>query len=176
MSAAQRVVLPPPMRAPVAFYSYAEEAARRYDVTERVVPLPMSELESPWGVGLATAWQRFAAPACGLIAALILVVGYLAYSSQAGSVATAAAPRPSIIMPVEIAVSPEAAVQRAAEPAAEPEIEASVVAETVSAPVTATKRTAPIKRVGPASSKTRRRPVVIDASTPLGNLRPSRSF
>lgn len=164
VSAAQRIVaLPPPLRAPMTFYSYAEHSARRHDITERVAPLPMSELESPWGVGLATAWQRFAAPACGLIAALILVVGYLAYSSQSPSIATAAAPAPAIVMPVEIAVTSDPIVEPAAASAAS-KVE---IVPTVVMPV-ATKQT--------AQKKTKRRPVRFDASTPLGNLRPSRSF
>ena len=170
ISAAGRVALPPPLRAPVAFYSYAEESARRHCDTERVVPLSMSDLESPW---LTNTWQRFAAPACGLIAALIFVVGYLAYSSQGGAVATAAAPAPAIVMPVDVAVSEEAPVEVEAPSATE-----TIRAETVPATSkhAATKRIAAKKRVTSTSSKTKRRPIRFDASTPLGNLRPSRSF
>ena len=173
VSAAGRVALPPPQRAPVAFYSYAEETARRHDVTERVVPLSMSELESPW---LDNMWKRFAGPACGLIAALILVVGYLAYSTgQSGAVSTAAAAAPAIVMPVEVAASEDLATAIEAASATETVRTATVPAPTKQAP---TKRIASKKRVSSSSTsgKTKRRPIRFDSSTPLGNLRPGRSF
>lgn len=172
VSAARRVALPPPQRTPVAFYSYAEESARRHDVTERVAPLAMSDLESPW---LDNMWKRFAGPACGLIAALILVVGYLAYSTgQSGAVATAAAPAPAIVMPVEVAVSEDLPAELEAPSATETVREATVPMAMKQAP---SKRIASKKRVSSTStsSKTKRRPIRFDASTPLGNLRPSRS-
>jgi len=175
---APRVPLPPPLRAPVAFYSYAEEAARQHLDTERVAPLPMSELESPWLGWLATAWQRFAAPACGLIAGLILVVGYLASSSQGAAIATTAAPSTAIRLPTELALqAPEPIEPVLAEPPPAAEVEPTLVAEPAAAlaahvPV---KRSAPKKRVSTAS-RAKRGPIRIDASTPLGNLRPSRSF
>jgi len=166
--------LPAPLRAP-AFYSYAEEAARQHLDTERVAPLAMSDLESPWIVRLAAAWQRFAAPACGLIAGLILVVGYLASSSPTGAIATAPAPTPAIILPVEAAAS-TALVEDVRTDA--PPVAAVATAEPVAAPPSRVpaKRVASKKRAIATASRSKRGPIRIDASTPLGNLRPSRSF
>ncbi len=169
--------LPAPLRTP-AFYSYAEEAARQHLDTERVAPLPMSDLESPWIVRLAAAWQRFAAPACGLIAGLILVVGYLATSSQGGSIATAAAPAPELVMPVAISVTAPDPVEDVRLDAPPPSVASTTAAEPATAPPSRVpaKRVAPKKRVISTASRSKRRPIRFDTSTPLGNLRPSRSF
>jgi len=168
--------LPAPLRTP-AFYSYAEEAARQHLDTERVAPLPMSDLENPWIVRLAAAWQRFAAPACGLIAGLILVVGYLASSTQGDSSATAAAPAPEIVLPIAISVTAPDPVEPTDAPPS-PEVAAVAAAESVAAPPSRVpaKRLAQKKRVISTASRSKRRPIRFDTSTPLGNLRPSRSF
>jgi len=177
-----------PLPAPTAFYSYAEEAARQHLDTERVAPLPMSDLEDPW-VNLHGAWQRYAAPALGLIAALIFVVGYLAYSSQAnGGNATSAALAPTLTMPVVISpIDGDDSFNAPVEaPAAVPRTPTvPELADATDAPAhRATKRTSAKKRVASSTSSTssgsssaskgKRRPVRLDTSTPLGNLRPSR--
>ncbi len=174
-----RTPLPPPLRAPVAFYSYAEEAARQHLDTERVAPLPMSDLEDPWLSHLHGAWQRFAAPALGLIAALIFVVGYLAYSSQSrGGNATSAALAPTLTMPVEVApiVTDDSFNLPVEAPAAAPRTP-TVPDASDAPPRTATKRMSSKKRVASSSSasKGKRRPIRFDTSTPLGSLRPGRN-
>ena len=170
----------PPRPAPVymlPFYSYAESQAQYGLDTERVAPLPMSALRPDWSVALAKLWSRFAAPACGAIAGLIFVVGYLAYSSQSGraaiaATATHAAP---IVMPA-IAMSTDAPSDDEGEPPA-PAVMVPTVSEVhVAKPVkraVAGKRIASPKRVATSSSK--RRPIRLNDATPLGDLRPSRS-
>ncbi|MBL0214877.1 MAG: hypothetical protein IPQ07_13460 [Myxococcales bacterium] len=182
VSSVRRAPLPPPAR---PFYSYAETAAAQHLDTERVAPLPMSSLRPTWLEWLATSWTRFAAPACGAIAGLILVVGYLAYSSQRGAgIATAAAPAGPIVMPAEIAMMAPAPSEDAAEAIAETPVEVPAREPTVSpiSPVAKViaqtrrgggKRVASIKR--PSSSSSKRRPIRLNDSTPLGDLRPSRS-
>jgi len=179
---AMRAPLPPPLRAPTGFYSYAEDNARQQQLdTERVAPLSMSDLESPWLTHLHGAWQRFAAPALGMIAALILVVGYLAYSSQSGGNATSAALAPTLTMPVVVApiVTEDSFNLPVDAPAASPRIPTVPEAAEAPAPRATSKRMSPKKRISTSStsstaSKGKRRPVRIDTSTPLGNLRPSR--
>lgn len=157
------------------FYSHAE-AQPQYGVeTERVDPLPMSSLRPDWYVSLAKLWSRYAAVACGAIAGLIFVVGYLAYASQnRAAIASAAVPAPRIVMPVEVAV---------AEPVAEP-APLAVRAPTIPEPaVTEVADEAaiakPVKRQAAKRVATKqaskRRPIHLNDSTPLGDLRPSRS-
>jgi hypothetical protein len=159
---AVRVPLPAPLRPPTAFYSYAEASAQRADITERVAPLPMSDL-APWFTLLGQVWQRFAAPIVGGIAGLIFIVGYLAYStSQPDAVESSATHAPAITMPV--AISDEPIVEDA------PVARVPTVPERVEAPAHAKVKHAKKK------SSAKRRPVRLDTSTALGNLRPSRSF
>ncbi len=175
MSSVRRAPLPPPAR---PFYSYAETQAAQHLDTERVAPLPMSALRPTWLEWLATSWTRFAAPACGAIAGLIFVVGYLAYSSQRGAgIATAAATAGPIVMPAEIAMTapaPSEDIDAPSEvPAREPTVSpiapvAKAIAQTKRG---GGKRIASTKR--PSASK--RRPIRLNDSTPLGDLRPSRS-
>ncbi len=152
-----RVSLPPPRE----FYSYSEQCGAQHLDTERVTPL---SLRPTWMERLALAWPKLAAPACGAIAGLILVVGYLAYANQPRTViAATAAP---ITMPAEIALAVPA--PRDEVPVREPTVSPiSPVAKVIAA----TKRTnsKPTKRVG------KRAPVRINDTTPLGDLRPSRS-
>lgn len=140
-----------------AFYSHAE--AQQLD-TERVAPLPMSSLRPDWMELLDRAWTRFAVPVVGMIAGLILVVGYLAYSSQAGNViagAAAAVEATPIVMPAEVAVAVA---------------EEAPVAE---APVAPREPTVTKVNAKPMKKASKRRPVRLNDSTPLGDLRPSRS-
>lgn len=173
---ARPVVAPPAPMYMLPIYTPAES---QYGLeTERVAPLPMSSLRPSWESALANAWQRFAAPICGAIAGLIFIVGYLAYSSQGGhAIAASAAPVAPVVMPTEIAVAmpvenPVIEEQAAvvAQPAVSP---AAIAAPTVSVVHVEkpTKRIASSKRV--ASSK--RRPIRLNDSTPLGDLRPSRT-
>lgn len=147
-----------------AFYSYAEAHDAQQLDTERVAPLPMSSLRPDWMELLDRAWTKFAVPVVGMIAGLIFVVGYLAYSSQSGSkvagAAASAVDAAPIVMPAEVAVADEAPV--ADVPVATPVVREPTVTKVNAKP--------PVKR---ASSK--RRPVRINDSTPLGDLRPSRA-
>ncbi len=139
-----------------AFYSYAE--TQQLD-TERVAPLPMSSLRPDWMELLDRAWTRFAVPVVGMIAGLIFVVGYLAYSSQGGNViagAAAAVEAAPIVMPAEVAVAAEAPIADAPVAPREP---------------TVTK----VNAKPPVKKASKRRPVRLNDSTPLGDLRPSRS-
>lgn len=183
VAASMRAPLPPPLRAPTAFYSYAEDAARRHLDTERVAPLPMSDLEDPWVTHLHGTWQRFAGPALGMIAALILVVGYLAYSSQSGGgTATSTALGATLTMPVVVApiVTEDSFNVPADPPAAEPRAPTvPAAAETADVPPqrSTAKRMSSKKRISSSSStasKGKRRPIRFDTSTPLGSLRPGR--
>ena len=151
------------------FYSYAESQTQYGLDTERVVPLPMSSLRPSWEELLVKAWQRFAAPACGMIAGLIFVVGYLAYSGQRGAaIASSASPVAPMVMPA-IAMTADAPNEDDVAPA--PAMIPTVSEIHTAKPAKATKR--PAKRV--ASSSTKRRPIRLNDSTPLGDLRPSRS-
>ncbi|MBL9016659.1 MAG: hypothetical protein JNL83_20900 [Myxococcales bacterium] len=169
------IAVPPPLpraAAPVAFYSFAEEQAARAAHepacpwaldTERVAPLPYGSIRPSWIDALDRMWSRFAAPALGMIAGLILVVGYLAYSTQAAPIASAA----SAARPVAPAVVMTAELEEPAVPAAELPIPRSepTVAQ-VNAPAPAAK---------PArAKKAKRAPIRINDATPLGDLRPSR--
>ena len=183
---AVRAPLPPPQR---PFYSYAEECARQHLVTERVPRLPAPGLRRTWAELLEGAWSRFAAPACGLIAGLIFVVGYLAYSSQRGAgIATSAASVAPIVMPAEVAMASPAetdeiaprvvAVDReptvaAVNPPSEPTRRAKAVR---AAPRSASADELPARAsVSRKASATKRRPIRLNDATPLGDLRPSRS-
>jgi hypothetical protein len=147
-----------------AFYSYAEAQNAQQLDTERVAPLPMSSLRPDWMELLDRAWTRFAVPAVGMIAGLIFVVGYLAYSSQGGAAVAGAAASSAEAAPIVMSTEVAAAEQA-------PVADAPVVAPPAPREPTVTKVNAkpPVKR---ASSK--RRAVRINDSTPLGDLRPSR--
>ena len=148
-----------PVRVP--FYSFAEQQAAQQQQldTERVAPLPMSSLRPDWMELLDRAWTRFAVPAVGMIAGLIFVIGYLAYSSQGGEAvagAAASAEAAPIVMPAEVAVAEQAPVVEAPAAPREPT-------------VTKVNAKPPVKRAS------KRKAVRINDSTPLGDLRPSRS-
>lgn len=176
VNAADRVVVvtaAPP--APAPFYSFAEEqaalAAPPRDPwaidTARVDPLPFDSIRPGWLDALDRLWSRFAAPALGMIAGLILVVGYLAYSSQAApvaSAATAARPvAPAVVMTAEL----DAPV------AAAPAVTATAI-EAPEAPAAA-EAAPPRPAARPArAKKAKRGPVRVNDATPLGDLRPSR--
>jgi hypothetical protein len=141
-----------------AFYSYTE--SQQLD-TERVAPLPMSSLRPDWMELLDRAWTKFAVPAVGMIAWLIFVIGYLAYSSQGGKAvagAAASADAAPIVMATEVAIAEEA-------PVAAPVVPLAMREPTVT-------KVNPKPAVKRAS---KRRPVRVNDSTPLGDLRPSRS-
>lgn len=156
------------------FYAYSESQSQYGLETEHVAPLPMSALRPDWYVTLAKLWSRFAAPACGAIAGLIFVVGYLAYASQDRSaLAASATPAPRIVMPVEVAVAAPASDEVRA-----PTIPEATIADDVDDAPTAK----PVKRAVPkriatkrVSSSGKRRALRLDDATPLGDLRPSRS-
>jgi hypothetical protein len=151
------------------FYSYAESQTQYGLDTERVVPLPMSSLRPSWEELLVKAWQRFAVPACGMIAGLIFVVGYLAYSSQRGvAIASSASPSAPIVMPA-IAMSAESPSE---DESPAPAVRMPTVSEVHANPAKTAKRVAPTKRV---ASSGKRRPIRLNDATPLGDLRPSRS-
>jgi len=181
VNAADRIVAPTPQAgvpavlplaaAPVAFYSFAEEQAALAAQqpacpwagdTERVAPLPYDSIRPSWIDALDRMWTRFAAPALGMIAGLILVVGYLAYSSQAAPVTSAASAArpvaPPVVMTAEL---DEPAAPALVEPAVR-EPTASVIDVPAAAPKAA------------RAKKTKRAPVRINDATPLGDLRPSR--
>ncbi|CAN5834416.1 hypothetical protein BH11MYX3_BH11MYX3_46050 [soil metagenome] len=142
---------------PLGFYSYSEDCAAQEVHTERVTPL---SLRPTWLERLALVWPRLAAPACGAIAGLILVVGYLAYANQPG-VAIAATAAPIAIHTETIAMTVEAPVDEA--PAREPTVSPiSPVAKIIAA----------TKRPAKQTKRVKRAPVRINDSTPLGDLRP----
>ncbi len=151
------------------FYSYSESQTQYGLETERVAPLPMSDLRPDWYVTLAKLWSRFAAPACGAIAGLIFVVGYLAYASQnRGALAASATPAPRIVMPVEVAVAAPAPEEVRA-----PTITTLAVADD-DAPIAKAKRPTAKRVVTKRLSSNKRRPIRLNDATPLGDLRPSR--
>ena len=196
INAADRVVAPTPVApalpaaaAPVAFYSFAEEqaalaspqaalasppAACPWSVdTERVAPLPFGSIRPSWIDALDRMWSRFAAPALGVIAGLILVVGYLAYSTQAAPVASASASAATASRPVAPSVVMTAELD---EPAAATEIAppaAPVIAPPAS-PTVSQINTAPVAAKPARVKKSKRAPIRINDATPLGDLRPSR--
>jgi hypothetical protein len=156
-----------PVRVP--FYSFAEQQAAQETVasawsgeTERVDPLPFGALKPAWIVWFDRMWPKLAAPALGMIAGLIFVVGYLAYSTQARPAAHAAAGS-AMIDAAPIAMEVDL-------PAPAPEVplamrEPTVTAINAPAP-------APAPRAKHASKK--RGPIRINDATPLGDLRPGR--
>jgi hypothetical protein len=178
----------PPAAAPVAFYSFAEEQAAlalpqnpwAID-TERVEPLPYGSIRPGWLDVLDRMWSRFAAPALGMIAGLILVVGYLAYSTQAAPVASAASSArpvaPAVVMTAEIEELAELAPPMPAVMTAE--IEQAVAPAPELSPAVREPTVARVNAAQPAVKparvkKNRRAPVRINDATPLGDLRPSR--
>jgi hypothetical protein len=183
---AVRAPLPPPQR---PFYSHAEECARQHLVTERVPRLPAPGSSKIWGELLEAAWSRFAAPACGVIAGLIFVVGYLAYSSQRGAgIATSAATVAPIVMPAEVAMTSPTETDGVAPRVVA--VDRTPTVASVNPPAEPTRR-AKAARVAPRAASadelparasvsrkppaTKRRPIRLNDSTPLGDLRPSRS-
>lgn len=186
INAADRIVAPtpapvlPPAAAPVAFYSFAEEQAALASPTDghlassasnpwnvetaRVDPLPYGSIRPSWLDALDRFWSRFAAPSLGVIAGLILVIGYLAYSSQAAPIASAA----TSARPVAPAVVMTAEIEEADAPAPEPAaMRAPTVAQVNVAPPPVTAK--PMR-----AKKAKRGPVRLNDATPLGDLRPSR--
>ncbi len=188
VNAADRIVVPTPVApplphaaAPVAFYSFAEEQAARTQSdsrlassahdpwaldTARVDPLPFGSIRPGWLDALDRMWSKYAAPALGVIAGLILVVGYLAYSTQAAPIASAASASRPVAPPVVMTAEIEAPAQDL--PATVQELPAAVQAPTVTQV-----NVAPVAK--PARvKKAKRGPVHINDATPLGDLRPSR--
>lgn len=172
---APRPIAPP---RPVYMLPTTVTAEPQYGLeTERVAPLPLSSLRPSWETTLVNVWQRFAAPICGAIAGLIFIVGYLAYSSQGGrAVAASAAP---VAMPTDVAIVMPVEAP-AAEPAAmeEPVVSPAALAEPTVSEVRVVRPAKATKRVSSSSKRvasSKRRPIHLNDSTPLGDLRPSRS-
>lgn len=183
---AVRAPLPAPARAQGVFYSHVEASAQQHLDTERVPALSMSEVMSPTWARLDRGWQRFAGPICGLVAGLILVVGYLAYSSAPGKASFAGAahaPAPTTELAIrEVPATSDDDLDDRTPEARTPEASPPEAAVAPPAPVakraptiTTVNRSAPSRRVS-ANKSSKRRPIRVDASSALGNLRPGHSF
>lgn len=194
--------LPGPYQLPRTFYSYAEEQASLALDTECVAPLPMSSLRPDWQIWLGAKWARYAVPFCGVVAGLILIVGYLALGGERRAVAAAASTTPSaIVMRVDgpAPTSRDAAVRKAiamarsgaaAAPTEMPMVDVEeaattgtiVAAEPDEIEMDAIPMQKPAKhavkhgtRAKPSMSSTKRGPIKLNAKTALGDLRVSRS-
>ena len=228
-----RVAVPPPVPSPrrlppppvviaatrVPFYSYAEEQASGALDTECVAPLPMYDDSTPslrpdWQLWIAARWKQLAVPACGVVAGLILVVGYLALGGNRQAVAASARATTPVVHTAPIVMHVDApapagrdAAVRAAialarkgmpTPAAggHVDIEEAATTGTIAhepapaiamaddadavdeiemepAPAVRVKR---VKRVATSDrreSRSKRPAIRFNASTPLGDLRPS---
>jgi len=157
-------------------YSYAEECEQRYLETHRVDPLPASAVYGrSFAQTLGHVASRVAAPLGGFVTLLIVVVvgihvvqGGMNPAEASLVSITPARPAPAVKAPVTKAaeVAPVESIEIAA-PAPEPEVATARPAEQ---PKASTKPTGKPPKVRPHA---KRRPIAVDASTPLGVLRPS---
>jgi len=160
--------VPPPGR----HYSYVEECEQRYLETQRVAPLPGSAI---FGRSIVS---RLAAP-LAVVVALVLVVAvgcFVVRDDQREAQHVAApiestSPRPAAVHRPLVAVVAEAPAPIVVESVASV---VSPMKRVTSRPVhLETRRVTKPGGVKPAKKTARRRPITVDASTPLGILRPS---
>lgn len=197
-SSVQAMPAPGPYMLPQIFYSHAEHEASLALDTECVAPLPMSSLRPDWQLWIAAKWQRYAVPFCGAVAGLVLVLGYLALGGERPAIAASAAPSSSaIVMHVDAPAptSRDAAVRNAiamarsgaaVAPAEMVDIEEAattgtiVAAEPEEIEMDAVPMQKPAKHVVKHAKRakavsTKRGPIKLNATTPLGDLRVGRS-
>jgi len=155
---------------PGRHYSYVEECEQRYLETQRVEPLPASAI---FGRSILS---RLAAPLAVVALLLVVAVGILVRDDQpeaqhvAAPIATTS-PRPfaaPVHRPIVAVVEDPAPI--VVEPVA---IVASPMKRVASRPTRLDTRQVTKPDIKPAKKTARRRPITVDASTPLGVLRPS---